>query len=132
MTIRFAVASRNAGLSAQLGNLDGGTVKVYSGAQVANADATEAGTLLATFTLPASAYSVSGGVATFDFDPAPTTTAAATGTAGWARVERSDGTNVFDGTVTGTGGGGDFIINSTSLTSGQTVNLTAGSITDPA
>lgn len=130
MTIRFAVASRNAGLSAQLGNLDGGTIKIYSGSQVATADTAESGTLLATFTLPAGAYAVADGVATFDFDPDLTTTAVAAGAAGWARAERSDGTNVFDGSVGTTSA--DFIINSAAITSGQVVNLTLGSITDPA
>ena len=130
MTIRFAVASRDAALTAALGNLDAGTIKIYSGSQPANGDTAESGTLLATFTLPTGAYAVSGGVATFDMDPDLTATAAATGTAGWARVERSDGTNVFDGSVGSSGA--DFTLSSTTLTAGQAVNLTSGTITDPA
>lgn len=135
MTLRVATASRNAGLDAAFDRANAGagpgTIKVYTGAQPANADAAETGTLLVTFTLadPAFAGAVNG-VKDLDGDPDLTAAAANAGTAGWARCEDSDGNNVFDGSV-GTAGT-DFIINSTSITSGQTVNLTLGSITDPA
>ena len=135
MTLRVAVAARNAGLDAAFNLADAGagpgTIKVYSGAQPANADAAETGTLLVTFTLADPAFSAaSGGVKDLDADPDLSAAAVATGTAGWARCEDSAGNNIFDGSV-GTSGT-DFIINSTSVTSGQTVNLTLGSITDPA
>ncbi len=135
MTFRVAVAGRNAGLNAALdlanAGAGAGTIKVYTGAQVATADTAEAGTLLVTFTLADPAFAAAtGGVKDLDADPDLSATAAATGTAGWARCEDSDGVNIFDGSV-GTSGT-DFIINSTSVTVGQTVNLTLGSITDPA
>lgn len=135
MTLRLSAAARNAGLNASFDLADAGagagTIKIYTGSQVANADTAEAGTLLATFTLADPAFSAaSGGVKDLDADPDLTTTAVAAGTAGWARCEDSTGTNVFDGSV-GTSGT-DFIINSTAITSGQEVKLTLGSITDPA
>jgi len=135
MTLRVSVAARNAGLDAAFNLADAGagagTIKVYSGSQPATADTTETGTLLATFTLADPAFEVAAsGVKDLDANPDLSTTAVATGTAGWARCEDSTGANVFDGSV-GTSGT-DFIINSTSITSGQTVNLTLGSITDPA
>lgn len=135
MTLRVSVAARNAGLDAAFNLADAGsgpgTIKVYSGTQPATADTAETGTLLVTFTLADPAFEVAaGGVKDLDAAPDLTATAAATGTAGWARCEDSTGANVFDGSV-GTSAA-DFIINSTSITAAQTVNLTLGSITDPA
>lgn len=135
MTLRVAVAARNAGLDAIFDRADAGagagTIKVYTGSQPATADTAETGTLLATFTLTDPAFSAaSGGVKDLDADPDLSTTAVATGTAGWARCEDSTGANVFDGAVATSGA--EFIINTTSITSGQTVTLTVGAITDPA
>lgn len=135
MTLRVAVAGRNAGLDARYDRANAGagpgTIKVYTGSQPATADTAESGTLLATFTLADPAFAAAAsGVKDLDADPDLSTTAVATGTAGWARCEDSDGNNVFDGSV-GTSGT-DFIINTTSVTSGQTVTLTVGTITAPA
>lgn len=137
MTFRIAVAGRNAGLDAALDRANAGaaagTIKVYSGAQPATADDAEAGDLLATFTLADPAFAAAtGGVKDLDADPDLSTAAVAAGNAGWARIEDSDGVNVADGSVTATGGGGDFIINAVAITLGQTVTLTLGSVTDPA
>jgi len=135
MTIRVAVAARNAGLDTIYNRVDAGaaagTIKVYSGSQPATADTAASGTLLATFTLADPAFSAAAsGVKDLDADPDLSTTAAATGTAGWARCADSDGVTVFDGSV-GTSAT-DYIINTTSVTSGQTVTLTLGAITAPA
>lgn len=137
MTIRFPVASRNAGLDTQLDRADAGagpaTIKVYTGAQPADGDTAESGTLLVTFTCADPAWgAAASGIKTLDADPDLSATAVATGTAGWARMEDSTGANVVDGSVTATGGGGDFTVVSTSITTGQTVNLLTGTITDPA
>lgn len=137
MTLRLAVACRNAALDAALDLANAGagaaTIKVYTGSQPATADTAETGTLLVTFTCADPAWSAaSGGVKDLDADPDLSAVAAATGTAGWARMEDSAGNNILDGSVTATGGGGDFTMNTTSITSGQTVNLTTGSVTDPA
>lgn len=135
MTIRIAVAGRNAGLDAGLDRANAGagpgTIKVYSGSQPSTADAAATGTLLATFTLADPGFAAAAaGVKDLDADPDLSTAAVATGAAGWARCQDSDGGNVFDGSV-GTSAT-DFIINTTSITNGQTVTLTMGSITDPA
>lgn len=134
MTVRFAVASRNAGLNASLDLADAGvgpaTIKVYSGAQPATADTAASGSLLVTFTCADPAWgAASAGVKTLAGTPL-SAAAAAPGTAGWARMADSNGVTIFDGSV-GTSAA-DFIINSTSITAGQTVNLTSGTITDPA
>lgn len=136
MTLRIAVAGRNAGLDATFDRADAGsgpgTITYFTGSQPANADAAETGTALVTFTLADPAFSAAtGGVKDLDADPDISAVAVAAGNAGWARCKDSAGTKVFDGSVTATGGGGDFILNSIAIVIGQTVNLTLGSITDP-
>lgn len=51
-----------------------------------------------------------------------------TGTAALARLKESGGTVIIQGLTVGTSGS-DMNLNSTSITSGQTVTLTAGTIT---
>jgi hypothetical protein len=58
-------------------------------------------------------------------------TAGATGTAGHFRAKSSGGTAYVDGSVTATGGGGDLELDSTSITSGQDVEITGGTWTGP-
>jgi len=132
MTTRLSAAIRNAmqnqvslGVDAGTGP---GTIKVYSGSQPATADTAASGTLLVTITLNDPSFGASAsGVITADVDPIPTGTAVATGTAGWARVADSDGLAVVDGSVAASGG--DFTISTTSITSGQVVNLTGATLT---
>jgi hypothetical protein len=135
MTIRIAVAGRNAALNAAFDRADAGpgpgTIKIYTGTQPSDPDAAETGDLLATFTLTDPAFAAaSGGSKDLDADPDLTAIAGATGVAGWARCEDSTGANVFDGSV-GTAGT-DYIISTTNITTGQTIALTLGTITDPA
>lgn len=59
-------------------------------------------------------------------------TAGATGTADYFEVQDKDNSMVFTGSVTATGGGGDAEIDNTSISSGQTVNLTSGSYSAPS
>ena len=107
-----------------------GTLKVYTGAKPSTPETAATGTLLATFTLadPAAA-AASAGVATWDFSPAITATVAASGTAGWFRVADSNGTAVYDGTV-GTSGQ-DLNFDSVAWTSGGTVTISSGTVTQP-
>lgn len=138
MTIRTSNAAAHAGLDAKYNLADAGagpaTVKVYTGAQPATGETAESGTLLATFTCADPAWEAAGATTArrkiLDCDPDLSATAVATGTAGWARMEDSAGNNVFDGSV-GTAGT-DFIINTTAVTTGQTVTLTQGHIDEPA
>lgn len=138
MAVRFATATRNAAQDARAAKVDGGAgpgyLEVRTGAQPANANTAASGTLLVTITLddPAFGAGSSAGVLTADVSGTPTGTAVATGTAGWGRIYDSAGNAVVDGSVTASGGGGDFIISSTSITSGQDVELTSLTITDPA
>ncbi|WP_182377900.1 hypothetical protein [Nocardioides sp. WS12] len=135
MTFRIAVAVREDMMDALELAIDGGsggaTLEIRSGTQPADADTTATGTLLATLTLNDPGGVQATGVITIDVSPAITATAVATATATWARLKDSAGATVLDGSV-GTSGT-DFIIDSTSITSGQTVALVAVStLTLPA
>jgi len=134
MAIHLSTAAQNAAANAVVDLIDGGsagTIKIYSGTQAANANTTPAGTLLATIAWANPAFgNASSGVATAT-DPAAVN-ASATGTAGCFLVEDSTGANVFDGSVTATGGGGDLTLSTTSLVSGSPVDITAFTYTQPA
>lgn len=135
MALAISTAARNAAADA-VGNLidagaGAGTIKVYTGSSP-GPNAAETGTLLATFTCQDPAFgAASTGVKTLDVTPAMTTTGLAAGTAGYFRVEDSTGANVFDGTVTATGGGGDLELNTTTISVGLSLEITSGTITMP-
>lgn len=130
----LSTAARNAAANAAVDLLDGGsgpgTMQIRSGTRPATPATTATGTLLATVTFADPAFgAASTGVKTVA-DPAPVT-AAATGTASWCRLLDSNAVAVLDGDVTATGGGGDVTLASTSIASGQTVDITGGTITMP-
>ncbi len=133
--LRLATATRNALADAfnTRTNVGSGaaTIKLYSGTQPADANTGLSGnTLLATFTLDDPAFgSASAGVITLGSVPR-TTTGAAAGTATWARCESSDPFTIFDcdvGTASAT-----LILNTTTISVGVDVSITAGTITMPA
>jgi hypothetical protein len=87
--------------------------------------------VLVTVPLSTTPASVSGDVLTLAGVPL-SATASATGTAAKAELRDNAGNVIVSGlTVTASGGGGDIIISSTSITSGQTVQVTSGTITHP-
>jgi hypothetical protein len=83
--------------------------------------------VLATVTLPNAGVTVSGSVLTL-VASTQSATASATGTAALAEVRNDAGTVIASGLTVGTSGT-DVIINSTAISSGQTVSLTAATIT---
>jgi hypothetical protein len=110
--------------------IDGGTIEIRSGAKPASPNDAAAGTLLATLTLPTPSFgSASARSATVGTIAA--NNASATGTAAHFRAKSSGGTAYIDGTVTATGGGGDLELDSTSITSGQPVEITGGTWLGP-
>jgi hypothetical protein len=130
MAIRISSAAANDMADALLALIDAGTagtLKVYTGT-LNDLDPT-GDTLLATFTLTDPAGTVSTNVLTLDFDPDLSTTAAASGTAGYFLIADSAGTVVLGGTV-GTSGA-DLNFASVAWTSGGTVSLATGTITIP-
>ena len=110
-------------LAARLNN---GYLRIYTGAQPANADtALGAQTLLSEHRFSATAApAASAGVITFS--AITSVTAGNTGTAAWFRCLQSDGTTVvMDGTVDVTANTPNLVLNSTGISSGATISITA-------
>ena len=128
MTIRFNTAMRDAMVTALTDAISGYTLSIYTGSQPATANDAATGTKLVDITINGFNAPVSGS-ATLDTSTPNTGVAVATGTAGWGRIVGGTGERI-DGTV-GTSGT-DFTINSTSITNGATVTLTAMTVTQPA
>ena len=84
--------------------------------------------VLVTIPLPNPPGTVSGAVLTLAGVPL-SANASATGTAAKAEFRNNAGTVVVDNTLTVGTSGTDIILNSTSITSGQAVTVTAGTIT---
>ena len=142
MTVRINTAARNASADAIAALANGGSgpgvLRVYTGSQPATPATTPSGTLLAEFTFsdPAFAAAVTGSVA-LDTTPALTDVGITNGTAGWFRILDSTeaagtGLGIVDGSITATGGGGDLTMNTTTISTGVNVTLTAGTVTMPA
>jgi len=135
MATRIPTAARNAAANAVVLLADAGpaagTIQIRSGAQPATANDAATGTLLATLTMsdPAFAAAVAG-VSTLDTTPVLTTTGVAAGTAGWFRMLDSNGLTVMDGAVSTAGA--ELNLNTTTISVGVTVEITAGTVTMPA
>lgn len=125
MAVTYSTAAKTARMSAVITQIDAhatlpGTLEIGT---------TAMGTVLATFTLADPCGTAAAGVLTFDFDPDISDTSAdATGTAAAAQIKDGSGTVVISGLTVGTSGT-DIILDSTSITAGQTVTLTTGTIT---
>ena len=115
-----------AGMLADLNTqLNGGTAKVYSGTQPADADTALSGnTLLATITLQNPAFNIANNVATLNGNPS--TTAVATNTATFVRFETSGASTVLDAAV-----GSDVTMNDSNVLSGNDVAISSLSFTLP-
>lgn len=83
--------------------------------------------VLATIALPATAFTVSGSVATLQGVPL-SVAASASGTASKAELRNNAGTVIVSGLTVGTAAT-DIILGTTTITSGGTVTITAGTIT---
>jgi len=87
--------------------------------------------VLAIITLADPSFTESGGVITMAGVPRSDSAADNTGTAAIARVKDSTGTVVISGLTVGVGSG-DIRLDSVSISTGQTVSITAGTITHSA
>jgi hypothetical protein len=134
MSLTLATAARNAMITALAGLVDGGSgagkIEIRSGTRPATPNDAATGTLLATVTLQDPAFGAASNGAVTLADPAPVSAVAA-GTATWFRAMDSSNAAVFDGRVTATGGGGDLTLATTSISSGLTVDITGGTLTQP-
>lgn len=120
MAVTYTTAVKNARLDAVVtaigasGKLEIGTAGMAS--------------VLATFSLVNPAGTTGSGILTFDFDPDISATAGNSGTAAAARIRTGADVDIITGLTVGTGGT-DVILDSTSITSGQTVTITTAAIT---
>lgn len=129
MALRLDDTLRNQRASDTAVHFANATLRIYSGAQPADPDSAPSGTLLAEMT--GLNFSVAGAVISKSGtwqDPS----ANASGTAGWFRITDSLGTSNFDGAVTGTGGGGEMELDTTSIVAGGVVTVTSFTWTEPA
>ena len=128
--VNRSVAVRNAQLDAAEATI-GASAKllIYTGTKPTACSDAATGDLLATIDLPSDWMAdASGGVkaksGTWSVD------ASGTGTAGYYRITATDGTTCGEqGSITATGGGGDLILQNTSIASGQTITISTYSWT---
>lgn len=135
MAIQLSVAVREARLNAIETTIGTSAIlEVRSGAAPANCAAADSGTLLASMSLASDWMAAAGTPGAGQKGLLGTwqdASANNTGTAGHFRIKDSGGTVCgLQGTVTVTGGGGDLQLDSTSITSGQSVTITAFTLTD--
>lgn len=116
---KTSVASRNLSLNAAYDVLNNGFLRIYSGTKPTDADTALSGnTVLIEYALGATAFSAASGGSKV-MNAVSSATAAASGTATFYSLVKSDGTTrVADGTV-GTATS-DMIVSSTTITAGQT------------
>lgn len=123
MAVTYSTACKQARLEAVIAQIDAGSgagkLKIRDSGN----------TVLATIALADPCGSASGATLTFDFDPDVSDTSAdASGTAANAIITDSDDTTIISGLTVGTSGA-DINLDSVSITAGQTVTLTTGTIT---
>lgn len=126
MAVTYRSTLRTARLQAVLDAID-----ADAGAGTLEIGTTGFASTLVTFTLVDPAGSVSGDTLTIACDPDIGATASATGTAAEARIKDNSGDVVVSGLTVGTSGTNLVISPSTSITSGQTVNLVSLTIAHP-
>lgn len=132
MALQLSTTVRNARLDAIETAIGVSAVlRIRTGAAPADCAAADAGTVLATFSLPADWMAAAAAGSKAKSGTWQEASADATGTAAHFRIYASDGTTVhLQGTVTATGGGGDLTLDNTSIASGQVVTITGFTLTD--
>ena len=131
MAFQFSTAARNASLDAIETTIGASPIlRIRSGAAPADCAAARSGTVLASMTLPADFMAAASGGSKALSGIWQDAEADAAGTAGHFEIVDSTGTTChIQGTVTGTGGGGDMEIENTSIQPGQQITVTAFTIT---
>ena len=133
MATQYSIATRTAQMSQLIATIGiNAQIIIYSGTIPASVGAALTGTLLAQFAGNATQFgTATAGVLTASA-VASTTGLAGAGAGTVAthyRINTSAGVAVSQGTITGTGGGGDMILTNTSIASGQACNFTSLTVT---
>lgn len=122
MSVTYTTAVKTARMTAVRDQIDGGSgagkLKIRDSGNV----------VLATITLSDPCGTISNGVLTFSGTPLSDSSADASGTAANAIITDSADTTVISGLTVGTSGT-DVILDSVSITAGQTVTISAAAIT---
>jgi len=122
MAVTYSTAAKTARMQAIIDLIDAGAagkLKIRNSSD----------TVLATITLADPCGAAASGVLTFDFSPAVSDVSAdASGTAANAIITDASDVTVVSGLTVGTSGT-DIVLDSVSITAGQTVALTSGTIT---
>ena len=131
MALQYSVSVRNAQLDAfETAIGTSAVLKIRTGSVPATCATADAGTVLATLTLPSDWMAAASSGSKAKNGTWEDTSADATGTAAHFRLYASDGTTCHaQGTVTVTGGGGDMTVDNTSFASGQAFTVTTFTIT---
>ncbi|WP_437310025.1 hypothetical protein [Sorangium sp. So ce388] len=129
--MRVSVVSRNTVLAAWTALLNGGSLLVEDGSRPATPEtATSTQVLLVTLSFSATAFGTPSG-ASVAANAIGSGTAAATGTATWARARDSGGTPVADLTVGATGSGADIEFGSVNFQANAQVSISSFTISMP-
>lgn len=127
MALQLSTSVRNAMLDAIETTVGtSAIIEIRTGSVPATCATADSGSVLVTYNLASDwAAAASSGSKALSSTPI-SGTAGATGTAGHFRLKDSGGTTCHaQGTITATGGGGDMTVDNTSITSGQSVNITS-------
>jgi hypothetical protein len=132
MALAYSTTLRNAQLDAIDDAMNAGsagaTLKIYSGTRPSTGAALGGGnTLLATLTFSTTAFGAASGGSITAASITSDSTADATGTASFFRIEDSDSTFIMDGDC-GTSGS-DLNLDTTSISAGATVSISSFVIT---
>ena len=132
MALQFSVAVRNARLDSIESTVGVSAImRIRTGAAPANCGTADAGTVLATLTLPSDWMAAASSGSKALSGTWQDASADAAGTAAHFRIYDSAGTTChLQGTVTATGGGGDLQLDNVVLAAGQQFNVTSFTITD--
>jgi len=129
MAIQHSTTTRNRFRDAYVAAFPASASLVIRSGAPAGVANSAGGTALATITLPATPLTSGTGAVTLN-GTWTDASADATGTAGHYRL--TNGSDIEEGTVTATGGGGDLTLDNVSIASGQIVTISTWTRTMPA
>lgn len=132
MAQQFSTSVRNARLDAIETTIGTSAIlKLRTGAQPADCGTADSGTVLATLNLPSDWLAAASGGTKSKAGTWQDTSADSTGTVAHFRIYDSGGATChWQGSVTITGGGGDMEIDNTSVATGQSITVTALTLTE--
>jgi hypothetical protein len=122
MAITLNVTLKNTLLDGLDTTFNSGTLTIYTGTAPGAANAAT-GSVLSIITLPVDAFAAASGGTKNAQGTWQDTSADSSGTAGYFRIV--GGSNILEGTVTATGGGGDLTLDNVVISAGQQVTVTA-------